>query len=86
MEKIKELLESIKGNPYAQCKDEIHKISQERNVDVGVACSMLRHDKGWEYPEGDKDITEFTRFVQELSQASTDGYYYVKEYFEGKLD
>ncbi len=84
--KIKELLETVKENPYAQNKEEIHKMSVERGVDVGTACSMLRAEKGWSYPDGDPDITAFTRFVGELQRLSDKKNNYVLAYFEGKLD
>lgn len=83
---MQERLEAIKDNPYAKCKAEIHKISTERGVDVGTACSMLRHEKGWSYPDGDPDITAFTRFVTELQRLSDKKNNYVLAYFEGKLD
>jgi hypothetical protein len=83
---MQERLEAIKDNPYAQHKAEIHKISMERGVDVGTACSMLRHEKGWEYPDGDPDITAFTAFVGELQRMTDDKNNYVLDYFEGKLD
>ena len=83
---MQERLEAIKENPYAQHKAEIHKISMERGVDVGTACSMLRHEKGWEYPEGDPDITAFTAFVGELQRMTDDKNNYVLDYFEGKLN
>ena len=83
---MQERLEAIKDNPYAKCKAEIHKISTERGVDVGTACSMLRHEKGWGYPDGDPDITAFTRFVTELQRLSDKKNNYVLAYFEGKLD
>ena len=83
---MQERLEAIKDNPYAQHKAEIHKISMERGVDVGTACSMLRAEKGWSYPEGDPDITAFSRFVTELQRLSDKKNNYVLAYFEGKLD
>lgn len=83
---MQERLEAIKDNPYAQHKAEIHKISMERGVDVGTACSMLRHENGWEYPDGDPDITEFTAFVGELQRMTDVSHNYVLDYFEGKLD
>lgn len=83
---MQERLEAIKENPYAKHKDEIYKISMERGVDVGTACSMLRHEKGWEYPDGDPDITAFTAFVGELQRMTDDKNNYVLDYFEGKLD
>lgn len=83
---MQERLEAIKDNPYAQHKAEIHKISMERGVDVGTACSMLRHEKGWEYPDGDPDITAFTAFVGELQRMTDDKNNYVLDYFDGKLD
>lgn len=86
MEIVKELVDGIKENPYAKCKAEIHKMSMERGVDVGTACSMLRHEKGWEYPKGDPDITAFTSFVGELQRLTTKKENYVLAYFEGKLD
>ena len=85
-EKLNNLLTSIKNNPYAQHKAEIHKISMERGVDVGTACSMLRAEKGWSYPECDPDITAFTRAVTELQRLSDAKNNYVLSSFEGKLD
>lgn len=82
---MQERLEAIKDNPYAQHKEEIHKISMERGVDVGTACSMLRAEKGWEYPEGDPDITTFTAFVGELQRMTDEKHNYVLDYFTGKL-
>lgn len=84
--KIKELLETVKENPYAQNKEEIHKISMERGVDISVACSMLRKEKGWSYPEGDPDITAFDSFTTELRRLSDKTNNYVLDYFEGKFD
>ena len=86
MEIVKELVAGIKENPYAKCKAEIHKISMERGVDASTACSMLRAEKGWSYPDGDPDITAFTRFVTELQRLSDKKNNYVLAYFEGKLD
>ena len=83
---MQERLEAIKDNPYAKCKAEIHKISMERGVDVGTACSMLRHEKGWEYPNGDPDITAFTSFVSALQRMTDASHNYVLDYFKGKLD
>lgn len=83
---MQERLGAIKNNPYAQHKAEIHKISMERGVDVGTACSMLRSEKGWEYPKGDKDITAFGAFVTELQRMTDDEHNYVLYYFTGKLD
>ena len=84
--KIKELLESVKDNPYAKHKEEIHKISMERGADVGTACAMLRTEKGWKYPEGDKDITAFTAMVHQLQVMSSPEENLVLDYFEGRLD
>lgn len=86
MEIVKELVDGIKENPYAKCKAEIHKISQERGVDVGTACAMLRAEKGWKYPDGDKDITTFTAMVQQLQVMSSPEENLVLDYFEGRLD
>ena len=83
---IQELLDNIKDNPYAQHKAEIHKISMERGVDAGTACSMLRAEKGWSYPDGDPDITAFGEFVTKLQRLSDKKNNYVLAYFEGKLD
>lgn len=83
---MQERLEAIKDNPYAQHKEEIHKISMERGVNVGTACAILRSEKGWSYPEGDPDITAFTRVVTELQRLSDEKNNYVLAYFEGKLD
>ena len=86
MEIVKELVAGIKENPYAKCKAEIHKISMDRGVDAGAACSMLRAEKGWSYPDGDPDITAFGEFVTELQRLSDKKNNYVLAYFEGKLD
>lgn len=83
---MQERLEAIKDNPYAQHKAEIHQISMYRGVDVGTACAILRAEKGWEYPNGDKDITAFTSFVSELQRMTDEKSNYVLDYFEGKLD
>ena len=65
----------MENNRYAQHKREIKEISERENVDIGVACAILRHDKGWEFPEGDKEITAFTAFVHQMDGEE------VKKYF-----
>lgn len=82
---LKELLDSIRGNRYAQHKAEIHKISQEGN-DVGVSCDILRTRMGWEFPDGDQDISAFNDFVVNLQRMSDIDHNYVLDYFEGRLD
>ena len=56
----------METNRYALCRKEIHKISQEQNVDIGVACAMLRDRMGWHFEGPDKELTEFTKFVGDM--------------------
>lgn len=54
----------MENNRYAMFKHDIHRISQEENVDIGTACAMLRDRMGWHFEDGkDKEITEFCQYV-----------------------
>lgn len=57
----------MEHNRYAQHKQEIDRISREQGVDIGVACAMLRDEKGWFADEKDTEITAFTKFVGKMS-------------------
>ena len=55
----------MENNRYAQNRKEIKEISERENVDIGVACAMLRDRMGWTFEDGiDKEITEFCRFIR----------------------
>ena len=69
-------------NRYAQHKKEIKEISEREGVDIGVACAMLRDKMGWTFDGPDKEITEFTGYINELSRQSDGGHNLVAEYFE----
>ena len=56
----------MKNNRYAQHKKEIHAISMLQNVDVGDACAMLRDKMGWHFDGPDKELTEFTAYVNSM--------------------
>ncbi len=67
-------------NRYAQHKMDIKRICEERNVDIGVACAILRDEMGWHFPETDgidREITEFTSMISKMSGEE------VKAYFAG---
>lgn len=57
----------MENNRYYQNRKEINRISIEQNVDIGVACAMLRDMMKWEFKDGkDTEITEFTAYVQSI--------------------
>lgn len=58
----------MENNRYAQHKKEINRISMEQNVDIGVACAMLRDRMGWHFDGPDKELTEFTAHVQDIPE------------------
>ena len=66
----------MENNRYAQNRKEIKEISERENVDIGVACAMLRDRMGWTFEDGiDKEITEFCRFINQMDGEE------VKKYF-----
>ena len=68
----------MENNRYAQHRKEIKEISERENVDIGVACAMLRDRMGWTFEETDcidKEITEFCRFINQMDGEE------VKKYF-----
>ena len=58
----------MENNRYYQNRKAIHQISMEENVDVGVACAMLRDRMGWHFDGPDKELTEFTAYVQDIPE------------------
>ena len=72
----------MENNRYAQHKKEIKEISEREGVDIGVACAMLRDKMGWTFDGPDKELTEFTSYINELSRKSDGGHNLVAEYFE----
>ena len=68
-------------NRYAQHKKEIREISEREGVDIGVACAMLRDKMGWTFDGPDKELTEFTGYINELSRQSDGGHNLVAAYF-----
>lgn len=67
----------MENNRYYENRKEIHRISQEENVDVGTACAMLRDRMGWHFRDGkDTEITEFTEYVYSIPEQER------KEFFE----
>lgn len=74
----------MENNRYAQHKKEIREISEREGVDIGVACAMLRDKMGWTFEETkgvDRELTEFTGYINELSRKSDGGHNLVAEYF-----
>lgn len=71
----------MENNRYAQHRKEIKEISERENVDIGVACAMLRDKMGWTFDGPDKELTEFTGYINELSRKSDGGHNLVAEYF-----
>ena len=66
----------MENNRYAQHKKEIDRISRERNVDIGVACAMLRDQMGWTFQDGkDTEITEFTDYVAGMAPDDREKYF-----------
>lgn len=68
----------MENNRYAQHRKEIREISERENVDIGVACAILRHDKGWTFPETkgkDHEIKEFTDFIRKMEPAEVVVYF-----------
>ena len=66
----------MENNRYAQHRKEIREISERENVDIGVACAVLRDRMGWTFEDGiDKEITEFCRFINQMDGEE------VKKYF-----
>ena len=68
-------------NRYAQHKKEIREISEREGVDIGVSCAMLRDKMGWTFDGPDKELTEFTGYINELSRQSDGGHNLVAAYF-----
>lgn len=71
----------MENNRYAQHKKEIKEISEREGVDIGVACAMLRDKMGWTFDGPDKELTEFTGYINELSRQSDGGHNLVAAYF-----
>lgn len=71
----------MENNRYAQHRKEIKEISEREGVDIGVACAVLRDRMGWTFDEPDKELTEFTGYINELSRKSDSGHNLVAEYF-----
>lgn len=71
----------MENNRYAQHRKEIDRISREENVDIGVACAKLRDRLGWTFEGPDKELTEFTGYINELSRKSDKDHNFVAEYF-----
>ena len=74
----------MENNRYAQHKKEIREISEREGVDIGVACAMLRDKMGWTFEETkgvDRELTEFTGYINELSRQSDGGHNLVAAYF-----
>lgn len=74
----------MENNRYAQHKQEIKEISEREGVDIGVACAMLRDKMGWTFEETkgvDRELTEFTSYINELSRKSDSRHNLVAEYF-----
>ena len=67
----------MENNRYAQYKKEIREISEAENVDIGMACAMLRDRMGWHFDGPDKELTEFTAYVQDIPEHER------KAFFEG---
>lgn len=66
----------MENNRYAQHRKEIREISERENVDIGVACAMLRDQMGWHFPDGkDTEITAFCQFINDMDGEE------VREYF-----
>ena len=68
----------MENNRYAQHKREIKEISERENVDIGVACAMLRDKMGWTFKETegiDKEITEFGRFINKMDGEEVNKYF-----------
>ena len=59
----------MENNRCAQHRKKIREISERENVDIGVACAMLRDQMGWEFPDGkDTEITAFTCFLMDSEE------------------
>lgn len=56
----------MENNRYHLHRREIAEICERENVDISTACAMLRHEKGWEFPQGDTEITAFCEHVSQL--------------------
>lgn len=65
----------MEKNMYAQHKMEIKAISEREDVDIGVACAMLRDRMGWFAGEKDPEITEFCAFVGALDGEGVQAYF-----------
>ena len=65
----------METNRYALCRREIHRISQEEAVDVGVACAMLRDRMGWHFDGPDRELTAFCAQVQAMDPAERLAYF-----------
>lgn len=68
----------MENNRYAQNKAEIKRISEQENVDIGVACAMLRAKMGWTFEATngiDHEITEFTRYINSLKSDEVAAYF-----------
>ena len=68
MEEVKknsyeEVVERLKDNRFYQHRMEIRKISEEANVDIGVAMDMYRDQMGW---SGEEAFNEMKAFAAEV--------------------
>ena len=67
----------MENNRYALCKKMVREISETENVDIGVACAMLRDKMGWHFPDGkDTEITEFCAYVNDMPAEERKAYFY----------
>lgn len=66
----------MENNRYAQHKKEIHNICMTEDVDIGVACAMLRQRMDWHFEGGtDTEITEFTAFINAMDSDDREAYF-----------
>ena len=66
----------MENNRYHINRKEIDRISREENVDIGVACAMLRDRMGWHFEDGkDTEITEFTAYVADMAPEDRAAYF-----------
>ena len=78
----KKVVTISENNIFHKHRHEIAEISRNEGVDVGVATSMLRHQKEWG-KEYDADKDEFDRYLTYITTESSKQNNEIKRYFEG---
>lgn len=65
----------MENNIYAQHKQEVKAICDREGVDIGVACAMLRHEKGWFPGEKDPQLDAFVGMLADMKGEQVAAYF-----------